>query len=50
MSREINVDNILVIILIVFYSVAVVRRNVYQQFLEEEHITSVLRVCIDYYT
>ena len=37
-------------VLVVFYSVAVVRRNVSQKFLEEEHITSVLLVCIDYYT
>ena len=36
-------------VLVVFYSVAVVRRNVNQQFLEEGHITSVLLVCIDYY-
>ena len=36
-------------VLVVFYSVAVVRRNVNQQFLEEGHITSVLLVCIGYY-
>ena len=37
-------------VLVVFYSVVVVRRNVSQQFLEEGHITIVLLVCIDYYT